>query len=210
MQVNKNKNLPEGFFYLSEALPDVKFDVRYATTHNFTGSIVDGYRSDMICATVQACEALKKAASALKNKGYGLLIFDAYRPKRAVDFFLSWAESPENSKTKQEFYPDIQKKDLHRLGYIAKSSSHSRGSAIDLTLYNLSTGKQLDMGSDFDFFGAISNHGTSLITDSQTENRNILKNAMNDAGFKELKTEWWHYRLIKEPFPDKYFDFVIE
>ena len=184
--------------------------MRYATDHNFTGQIVDGYHSENISLTLDAAKALQKAAEDLKEQGYGFLIYDAYRPKRAVSFFLEWAEQPENNLTKAEFYPDYEKKELFKLGYLAKRSAHSRGSAIDLTLFSLDTGELLDMGSPYDFLSPISNHGTKLITKAQTENRNILKNAMKAAGFKELRTEWWHYQLIQEPYPDTYFDFVIE
>ncbi len=204
------KALPEGFVLLSEALPEARFDVRYATDHNFTGKIVDGYLSDHISITIKAAEAVQKASAALKKKGYGLLIFDAYRPKRAVDSFTQWGKSPEDNLTKDEFYPDIKKKDLFELGYLARRSAHSRGSAIDLTLIVLKTGELVDMGSPYDFLGSISNHGTKLISDTQTNNRNILKEAMKAAGFKEIRTEWWHYQLVNEPFPDTYFDFVIE
>ncbi len=204
------KSLPEGFVLLSVALPEARFDVRYATDHNFTGKVVDGYLSDHISITAKAAEAVQKASAALKKKGYGLLIFDAYRPKRAVDSFIQWGKSPEDNQTKDEFYPDIKKEDLFELGYLARRSAHSRGSAIDLTLIVLKTGELVDMGSPYDFLGSISNHGTKLISDTQTKNRNILKEAMKAAGFKEIRTEWWHYQLVNEPFPDTYFDFVIE
>ncbi len=202
-------SLPEGFVYLSEALPDAKFDVRYATAHNFTGKVVDGYLSDNISATGKAAEALQKVSADVQKKGYGLLIYDAYRPKRAVDFFIQWSNQPEDNLTKDEFYPDFAKQDLFKLGYLAKRSAHSKGSTIDLTLFYLKTGEVVDMGSNYDFLGPISNHGTTLITEEQTRNRNILKEAMTAAGFKALRTEWWHYQLINEPFPDTFFDFVI-
>ena len=207
---NSWPELEKGFVYLAHEIPDAMFDVRYATTDNFTGQVVDGYSSDHLCATVEAAKALKQVSSKLNSMGYGLLIYDAYRPKRAVEFFVKWGESPENNLTKLEYYPDIEKKDLFKLGYLAKRSAHSKGSTIDLTLFDLKTKIPLDMGSPFDFLGPISNHGTNLITNEQTKNRNILKDAMKDSGFKELKTEWWHYQLIKEPFPDTYFDFIIQ
>lgn len=202
--------LPEGFVYLAHALPEAKFDVRYATSHNFTGQVVQGYHSNHICATVEATEALNKASSLLAEKGCGLLIYDAYRPKQAVDFFICWGETPEDHLTKAEFYPDFDKKDLFKKGYLAKRSAHSRGSTVDLTLFDLGNGRLLDMGSPYDFLGPISNHGTTLITEAQTKNRNRLKEAMKASGFKELKTEWWHYQLIDEPFPETYFDFTVE
>jgi len=199
-----------GFVYISKALPEAKLDVRYATTHNFTGRVVEGYLSDNISITKEAAKALKKASEELKSKGYGIIIYDAYRPKRAVDSFIKWSQEPENNLTKAEFYPDFQKEQLFKLGYLAKRSAHSRGSTVDLTLFDLNTGEPLDMGSPYDFLGPISNHGTNLINETQTKNRNILKDAMKNAGFKELKTEWWHYELINEPYPDTFFDFVIQ
>lgn len=202
--------VPDGFVYLKEALPNAKFDVRYATTHNFTGQVVEGYESDRIFCTIEAAEALKKVNEIVSEKGYGLLIYDAYRPKRAVDFFIQWGNAPEDYTTKEEFYPDFDKADLFKLGYLAKRSAHSRGSTIDLTLFSLDTGEPLDMGSPYDFLGPISNHGTNLITKEQTQNRNILRDAMKAAGFKELKTEWWHYQLIHEPYPETFFDYPIQ
>lgn len=202
--------LPDGFVYLKEFLPEARFDIRYATTHNFTGQIVDGYLSDNVCLTIEAAEALKKASEYLKEQGYGILIYDAYRPKRAVEFFIEWGKQPEDYSTKDEFYPSFTKEYLFNNGYLARRSAHSRGSTVDLTLFYLDTGELVDMGSPYDFLDTISNHGTDKITEQQTRNRNILKEAMKKAGFKELRTEWWHYTLVNEPYPDTYFDFVIE
>lgn len=199
-----------GFVYISEVLPEAKLDIRYATDHNFTGRVVEGYLSDNVSLTKEAAGALKKASEELKIKGYGIIIYDAYRPKRAVDSFIKWGQEPEDNLTKDEFYPDFQKEQLFKLGYLAKRSAHSRGSTVDLTIYDLNTGDPVDMGSPYDFLGPVSNHGTSLITEAQTKNRNILKDAMKKAGFKELRTEWWHYELINEPYPDTFFDFVIQ
>ena len=203
-------SLHDGFLYIKEILPDAKLEIRYATSHNFTGKIVDGYLSDHVSLTVEAAEALKIVSVALNKMGYGIKIYDAYRPKQAVDFFIQWADCPEDMGTKAEFYPDYDKKELFSLGYLAKRSGHSRGSTVDLTLFNLDTGKDIDMGSSYDFLGPISNHGTTLITEEQTKNRDILKKYMNTAGFKELRTEWWHYGLINEPYPTTYFDFPVE
>ena len=202
--------LPDGFVYLKEYLPEARFEVRYATNHNFTGQVVEGYLSDNISLTKEAAQALKKASEDLKEQGYGILIYDAYRPKRAVDFFIEWGKQPEDYKTKDEFYPKFTKEYLFNNGYLARRSGHSRGSTVDLTLFYLDTGELVDMGSPYDFLDTISNHGTDKITEEQTRNRNILKEAMKRANFKELRTEWWHYTLINEPYPDTYFDFVVE
>lgn len=206
----KKSVLPEGFVYLKEYLPDAKFEIRYSTTHNFTGRIVEGYLSDNVSLTKEAAAALKKASDDLKSQGYGILIYDAYRPKRAVDFFIAWSKEPEDNLTKEEFYPEFKKEELFNKGYLARRSGHSRGSTIDLTLFYLDSGELVDMGSPYDFLGTISNHGTDKVTETQTRNRNILKDAMKKAGFKELRTEWWHYEHLNEPYPDTYFDFVVE
>ena len=202
--------LPDGFIYIRDALPDAILEIRYATSHNFTGRVVVGYLSDNASLTLDAAKSLKKANEALEKVGYGIKIYDAYRPKQAVDCFIKWSDEPEDNKTKAEFYPDYDKKDLFSLGYIARRSRHSCGSTIDLTIYYLDTGENLDMGSPYDFLGPISNHGTDLISEEQTKNRNILKKAMKDAGFKELRTEWWHYELVNEPYLDTYFDFPVK
>lgn len=206
----QKNTLPEGFVYITDILPEARLEIRYATEHNFTGQVVPGYLSDRASLTHEAAKALKKAADALKEKGCGIRVYDAYRPKQAVSFFLEWAAKPEDGKTKAEFYPDMEKQALFKLGYLAKKSAHSRGSTIDLTLFSLSTGENLDMGSPYDFLGPISNHGTTLITVEQTRNREMLKKAMNDAGFKSISTEWWHYVLINEPYPETCFDFPVE
>lgn len=153
---------------------------------------------------------MKAVSDELNRKGYELKIFDAYRPKKAVSQFITWAKDSKDIKMKEFFYPNVDKTKLFKLGYIATKSGHSRGSTVDLTLVYKKTGKEVDMGSTYDFLDVISNHGTKKITPKQTANRNILKNAMVKHGFKLYTKEWWHYTLNNEPFPKHYYDFNVE
>ena len=207
---HNGKALPSGFCYISELIPDVLLDIRYYSTYNFVGARVDGYNAPTAILCTSATLALKKVSDELKARGYLLKIFDAYRPQKAVSHFVRWARDVNDTIYRQVFYPHIDKSRLFELGYIAQRSGHSRGSAVDLTLVNIHTGKELDMGSAFDFFGSISGHGTQLITKEQTANRDILKNAMVKHGFRLNREEWWHYNFIGEPFPNTYFDFDVQ
>lgn len=202
--------LPPGFVYLDEVIPDAVYEVRYYTNYNFTGTQVDGYMVPRVILTAEAADALANAAKELREKGLLFKIFDGYRPQRAVNHFIRWAQDLLDTRMKAHFYPDVDKKDLFRLGYIAEKSGHTRGSTVDLTLVYADTKEELDMGSDFDFFGEISHHGTSLITEQQRQNRELLKDVMVRHGFKPLPEEWWHYTLVNEPYPDTYFDFPIQ
>lgn len=206
----KKRSLPEGFVYLDEAVPAAKFDLRYFGTHNFVGERIDGYAAPFVIATEEAAEALRRVQEELEEQGYGLLIYDAYRPQKAVEHFKSWAKDAGDTRMKADFYPDLDKSVLFRSGYIASRSGHSRGSTVDLTLVDLATGEPLDMGSDYDFFGEISHHGTKLISEEQAANRRLLRTAMEKHGFAAYSKEWWHYTLKEEPFPDDYFDFDVE
>ena len=201
--------LPTGFVYVSDVIPTVREDVRYAGSHNFVGRPVDGYKAPRIVLTNEAAKALKAAAEAFAAKGYTLLLYDGYRPQRAVNHFMRWAEDMQDTAAKAEFYPDLNKDELFDRGYIARRSGHSRGSTIDLTLLD-GNGRALDMGGEFDWFSPVSGHAYADLTDAQKSNRLLLKNSMMDAGFLPYSEEWWHYRLADEPYPDTYFDFVIE
>ena len=203
-------NLPDGFVYVTDVIPTAQLEIRYFSEDNFVGAFIDGYEAPKAILTVEAAEALKKAADILEEQGYYIKIFDAYRPQRAVDHFVRWSKDLDDTKMKEKYYPDLDKSVLFELGYIAEKSGHSRGSTVDLTLVEISSGKELDMGSGFDFFGDISNHGTHLITPEQEKNRNILRDAMVEAGFKVYPEEWWHYTLENEPYPDTYFDFPVK
>ena len=201
--------LPEGFAYITDVVPDVILEIRYYSTYNFLGVRVDDYLSPTAILTEEAAAALKRVSDNLREQGYAVKIFDAYRPQGAVDHFVRWAKNESDVLTKEYFYPDIEKDRLFPEGYIAERSGHSRGSTVDLTIVDMKSGKEVDMGSPFDFFGVESHHGTALITGEQASNRLILKNAMEEAGFRRYDEEWWHYTLNNEPFPDTYFKFPV-
>lgn len=202
--------LPEGFVYIDELIPDAILEVRYFSSDNFLDCKVDGYLAPKIILTIEAAEALTKVANELREQNLILKLFDGYRPQEAVNHFIRWAEDVEDQKMKDKYYPDVDKKDVFKLGYIAKRSGHSRGSTIDLTLIDIATGEELDMGSGFDFFGEISHHGTDIISEEQFQNRETLRNAMVRHGFEPYSKEWWHYTLLDEPYHDTYFTFPVE
>jgi len=206
----KKRALPEGFVYVDEVIPSARFDIRYYGENNFVGRRINGYKAPFAILTKEAAEALKRVSDDLAEQGYGLLIFDGYRPQKAVDDFVAWSRDPSDAKMKGQFYPEVDKSRLFELGYIASKSGHTRGSTVDLTLVRLDTGEEADMGGPFDFFGPLSHHGTDLVTEEQTANRNILKEAMEKHGFAAYDQEWWHYTLKPEPYPDTYFDFDVE
>ncbi|WP_373231152.1 M15 family metallopeptidase [Cohnella sp.] len=206
----KQRKLPKGFVYVDEVIPSAEFDIRYFSDYNFIGTRIDGYEAPFAILSSEAAKALKAVSDELSPEGFRLKIYDAYRPQKAVNHFIRWSKEAKDEKMKDVFYPDLEKSKLFKLGYLASRSGHSRGSTVDLTLVIIKTGEVLDMGSDFDYLGPISNHGTKLITAKQTANRDLLKNAMVKHGFKLYSKEWWHYTLKDEPFPKKYFDFSVE
>ena len=202
--------LPDGFVYVTDAIPDAVLDIRYYGANNFLGTRVDYYLAPVAIMSKEAAQALMRVNDDLKAQGYAIKIFDAYRPQGAVDHFVRWAQDESDTLMKEYFYPDIEKNRLFPEGYIARRSGHSRGSTVDLTLLDMKTGKEVDMGAPFDFFGPISGHGTNLITREQANNRLILRRAMENAGFRPYSKEWWHYTLINEPYPDTYFSFPVK
>jgi D-alanyl-D-alanine dipeptidase len=203
--------LPEGFVYLDEIVPNMVLDLRYLGNHNFLGVPVDGYEAEKCIISKPAAQALKNLSVELGKYGFGIKVFDTYRPQRAVDHFVRWAKVLDDTLTKSEFYPTVDKKDLFKKGYIAEKSSHSRGSTVDLTLIYLKTGKELDMGSNFDYFGRLSWILTpDNITAEQRAHRTLLQTLMDKHGFNNYSEEWWHFTLRNEPFPDTYFDFLVK
>lgn len=203
-------SLPEGFVMLSSVLPDAMADMRYAGAFNFVGTPIDGYEAPVPIMTREAAEALKKADALLQEKGYRIKIFDAYRPQRAVDHFVRWSRDPRSAAMKARFYPDLEKAQLLSGNYIASKSSHSRGSAVDVTLFDIKLNREADMGSCFDFFGERSHFDyAGPLTARQSANRLLLRQTMISCGFKPLDTEWWHFSLMEEPFPETYFDFPV-
>lgn len=200
----------QDFMTLNGLADNVRVDARYAGEHNFTGQRVDGYCAPKVMGVRALGEALLKAAAEAGAAGLGLLLYDGYRPERAVRHFMRWAEQPEDFRTKAVYYPNIEKSDIIPLGYVARRSGHSRGGTIDLTLYALKDGQTLDMGGYFDLMDERSHHGAAGLTPEQTANRALLRDLMLRNGFVDYENEWWHYRLKDEPYPDRYFDFVIE
>ena len=197
------------FVLLSEAVPDAILEIRYYSTYNFVGDRIDGYEAPVAWLTKEAAKALKEVSDELITKGYRLKIYDAYRPQRAVTHFARWAEDIKDTRMKKYFYPELDKSVLFDQGYIDYKSGHSRGSTIDLTLVNLETGEDLDMGGTFDYFGIRSHPDYKRITKEQYENRMLLRNIMLKHGFKPLEEEWWHFTLKDEPYPDTYFTFPV-
>lgn len=207
---SQENTLPNGFVFLDEVIPDISLEVRYAGENNFMGIVVAGYISPKVVLTTQAAQALKQVQRELKTLGYCIKAFDGYRPQRAVNHFISWAKISGDTLMKKQFYPDVDKKDLFNLGYISSRSGHSRGSTIDLTIINARTGEEVDMGGPYDFFGELSHHNYKDISKVQKTNRQLLKMAMMKYGFQPYAKEWWHYTFQPEPFPETYFDFVVE
>ena len=203
------EQMPEGFVLLSDVVPDVIQEIRYHSTYNFVGTRVDGYEEPVAIITRPAAEALKAVNKELLAAGYRIKVYDTYRPQRAVSHFVRWAKIIGDTLTKQSFYPEVDKRNLFKLGFIASKSGHSRGSTIDLTLVDAKSGKELDMGGVFDYFGDLSHPFYKGITKEQAANRQLLRNVMLKHGFKPLSTEWWHFTLKNEPYPDTYFDFPI-
>ena len=198
---------PSGFVLLSDYVPGIIQEIRYFSTYNFIGERIDGYEEPCALLTKEAARALKSVANEMAVRGLRLKIFDAYRPACAVKHFVLWGIEDQDIRMKPYFYPDLEKQELFIRGYIAKQSSHSRGSTVDLTLLDMKTGKELDMGSPFDFFGEISHPDYRGITDEQFGNRMLLQRAMVRNGFKPLDCEWWHFTLENEPYPNTYFEF---
>ncbi|TDD62645.1 D-Ala-D-Ala dipeptidase VanX [Kribbella antibiotica] len=197
------------FVFLDEFVSGIRWDAKYATWDNFTGRPVDGYFANRIVGTKALATALADGREAAAALGFGLLIWDAYRPQSAVNRFLRWANEPEDNRTKSRHYPNIARAEMFDQGYVSARSGHSRGSTVDLTLYHLDTGELTSMGGDHDLMDSISHHGADGITATEARNRRHLGNIMATAGFQHYDYEWWHYTLRNEPYPDSYFDFPI-
>jgi D-alanyl-D-alanine dipeptidase len=199
----------DDFVFLDEFAPGIRWDAKYATWDNFTGKPVDGYLANRIVGTRALCAALERVRKKAAALGFGLLVWDGYRPQRAVDCFLRWSRQPEDGRTKRRHYPNIDRAEMFDKGYVAARSGHSRGSTVDLTLYHSATGELAPMGGDHDLMDPISHHGAPGITQVEARNRRQLRSLMEDCGFRSYDYEWWHYTLNDEPYPDRYFDFPI-
>lgn len=231
--IQAQDNIPDGFVEIREIIPDVLLDMRYTGIHNFLGVPVDGYTSERCYMTKEAAEALLKVQEELRKFSLTLKIYDAFRPQRAVDHFVRWAKDLDDTLTKREFYPTIDKSRLFVDGYIAEKSGHSRGSTVDLTIVPIPLTEQpefdindqcecyvpvdkrfrdnsLYMGTGFDCFHPLSHTENPGLKPQQRANRLLLKSLMDKYGFKNLAEEWWHFTLINEPFPNTYFDFEVK
>ena len=210
------------FVNIPDVIPDCILEIRYYSTFNFVGTRVDGYNQPTAILTRQAADSLKVVSDEILAKGYRLKIYDAYKPQCAVDHFVRWAADLQDTLLKQYFYPDVDKSVLFEQEYIMEKSGHTRGSTVDLTLVDMNGGKDLDMGSGFDWFGVESHpnyggspesgifYGAENLTAEQFANRMLLRDVMLRHGFKPLDSEWWHFTLVNEPFPDTYFTFPIQ
>ena len=205
-----SQTLPKGFSYVSEIDVTIKKELRYGTSNNFIGKPIDGYLKDSLIISTPAAKALKEIQTKLMVSGLSLKIFDAYRPQQAVDHFVRWAKVMNDTLMKQLYYPDVQKSELFTLGFIASKSGHTRGSTVDLSIVDVKTNKEVDMGSSYDFFGEKSHPFYKKITEAQMKNRMLLRTIMIKNGFIPYDNEWWHFTLKDEPYPTTYFNFLIE
>ena len=198
-----------GFVLVSDYVPAVIQEIRYYSTYNFVGDRIDGYEQPCAILTKEAARALKGISNKLNVMGYRIKVFDAYRPATAVKHFTLWGVDDLDLRMKPFFYPNLEKQELFRKGYIASKSTHSRGSTVDLTLLDMKTGKEVDMGSPFDYFSELSHPDYKGVTKEQYENRMFLQDMMVRGGFEPIDCEWWHFTLRDEPYPDTYFDFPV-
>lgn len=208
-----NPMLPEDFVYLKDIAPTIQQDIRYADSDNFVGKPLTGYEDPLCILTKPAAEALLKVQEELNKKGLGLKVFDGYRPQMTVDEFILWSKDSTNQKMKKEYYPRVNKADFFTLGYVAAKSGHTRGSTVDLTLIDLKTAQELDMGTHFDFMDELSHPFNPNVTQEQFKNRQYLNQVMSQHGFIPLNKhdiEWWHFTLKNEPHPDTYFNFPVK
>jgi D-alanyl-D-alanine dipeptidase len=227
-------NLPEGFINIKDAAPSIILDIRYYTPHNFVGERIAGYQSPKCILTKEAANALKKVQDELGTSSLSLKVYDCYRPQMAVDHFVKWAKNISDTRMKKEFYPVVEKKNLFKDGYVAYQSSHSRGSTVDVTIVSIPVPEQedyiqgqklrecylpvekrfkdngIDMGTGFDCFHELAHMANYRLESKQRANRILLKTVMEKHGFANYEKEWWHFTLKAEPFPDTYFNSVIE
>lgn len=202
--------IPPQFVLVSDVCPDIIEEIRYYSTFNFVGQRVPGYERPVAYLTREAAESVKAVSDELKSLGYRLKIFDAYRPQKAVDFFIRWGHDLKDERMKGQFYPDCPKSELFRRGYLAHKSGHTRGSTVDVTLFDVNKQCDVDMGSTYDLLGEPSHFGyTKGLSREQIANRRLLREVMSRHGFKPISCEWWHFTLRNEPYPNTYFKFPI-
>jgi len=207
--IEHHSDVPDNFIYVREVIPDLAVDLKYFDNDNFTAERVSGYEANRLILTLEASTALKKVQQDLRYCSLALKVFDGYRPQCAVDSFIRWANDTDDLRTKTRYYPNIDKSRIFPEGYLVEKSSHSRGSTVDLTLIDLISGLELDMGTPFDFFDLTSWPGSTEVTVQQRANRMLLRAVMNKQGFVGVDEEWWHFSLRDEPYPDRYFGFLV-
>ena len=201
--------LASGFVFADDALDGIRWDAKYSTWDTFTGRPVDGYEANRVVVSLALAEALVDAQRRAAEHGFGLLLWDGYRPQRAVDQFVRWADQPEDGRTKRDFYPAIDRAAMLTDGYVATRSGHSRGGAVDLTIFDLHDGALVPMGGRHDLMDERSHHGARAIPGAAARNREVLRSIMTSCGFDAYEREWWHYALTNEPHPSTSFDFPI-
>lgn len=197
------------FVMLTDVIPDILQEIRYYSAYNFVGSRIDGYEAPVALMTKEAAAALKNAAAEFRKDGYVIKVYDTYRPQRAVNHFMRWIDNTNDIKMKAYFYPFEPKNTMVAKEYIARKSGHSKGSTIDMTIVNMKSGQELDVGEHFDYFGDRSHSNYTGILPQQVANRQYLIAVMERNGFANLASEWWHFTLKSQPFPDTYFDFPV-
>jgi D-alanyl-D-alanine dipeptidase len=227
-----DKSLPDNFIYLDEFEPSIVQSIAYASSENFVGQPLDGYKAARAIITTEAAIALQKVQRDVEKDGYSLVVYDAYRPQKTVDHFMRWSLDATDLKMQGKYYPYVDKNKVFELGYIAEKSSHSRGSTVDLSIIKLgqkitesnvvprilNDGREVaylddgsvDMYTSFDLFDEASWHDTPLIPAESMANRGYLREKMLEHNFQEYQYEWWHYTLKDEPFPKEYFNFDVE
>lgn len=226
------QNRAEDFVNVKEFIPEIQTDIRYYSRHNFVGRRINGYDNPVCLLTKKAAVALRNAESQLLAMGLTFKVYDCYRPQRAVDDFAVWARQEQNTSMRREFYPLVAKKNLFSEGYIDYHSGHSRGSTLDITIVPINSkipkfnpkspqisctdsfkrrtaDNSLDFGTGFDCFSPIAHPDYPNLAPQIKANRLLLQTIMQQAGFKPLATEWWHFTLVNEPYPNTYFDFPV-
>ncbi|HEY6257117.1 MAG TPA: M15 family metallopeptidase [Xanthobacteraceae bacterium] len=223
--------LPSGFSYLANVEPAIREDIRYAGSHNFVGRPVAGYLAGACVLTDKAAVALRQVQAALAAEKVSLIVWDCYRPARAVRDFLGWSKMPQDARMKAEFFPNTDKRELFSLGYLASRSAHSRGSTVDLGIGQIAplpaydpaaplkpcTAPQgerfadgtIDLGTGYDCLDPLASTASPNVSATASSNRTMLRELMRRAGFRPYWREWWHFELIDEPFPQQSFDFPV-
>lgn len=202
-------DVPRGFVELRHIAPSIVQDIRYASPYNFTGHPIAGYFAAKCLLSLPAANALAQAQNELLKFGLSLKVYDCYRPQQAVNDFIAWSQDPHADQMRHEFFPRIPKTELFHQGYIAAQSSHSRGSTVDLTIVTLPNLKALPMGTPYDFLDPLSHPDSLSVPPFARAHRFLLKSLMQQQGFAPLATEWWHFTLANEPYPNTYFNFPI-